>query len=138
MTAPMGSRKGNENMIDETDTVEARGGLFDSFTVEPMEDQPAQRFPADGGSVIDETSLPAPQAGLTSNVRREAPLAHQRESVRGGIAYMLAGALVGVVAIGAVGWLVIRAPLQDWTTFTSPLFTLVATMVGYHYGRRDS
>lgn len=41
MTAPMGSRKGNENMIDETDTVEARGGLFDSFTVEPMEDQPA-------------------------------------------------------------------------------------------------
>ena len=51
---------------------------------------------------------------------------------------MLAGALVGVVAIGAVGWLVIRAPLQDWTTFTSPLFTLVATMVGYYYGRRDS
>jgi len=51
---------------------------------------------------------------------------------------MLAGALVGVVAIGAVGWLVIRAPLQDWTTFTSPLFTLVATMVGYHYGRRNS
>ena len=49
-----------------------------------------------------------------------------------------ASALVGVVAIGAVGWLVIRAPLQDWTTFTSPLFTLVATMVGYHYGRRDS
>ena len=84
------------------------------------------------------TSLPAPEAGLTSNVRREAPLAHKRESVRSGIAYMLAGALVGVVAIGAVGWLVIRAPLQDWTTFTSPLFTLVATMVGYYYGRRDS
>ena len=58
--------------------------------------------------------------------------------VAGPIAYMLAGALVGVVAIGAMGWLVIRAPLQDWTTFTSPLFTLVATMVGYHYGRRDS
>ena len=138
MTAPMGPHKGNENVIDETDAVEATGGIFDSFAVYPLDVQPAQGSPTDAGRVIDETSLPAPQAGLTSNVRREAPLAHQRESVRGGIAYMLAGALVGVVAIGAVGWLVIRAPLQDWTTFTSPLFTLVATMVGYYYGRRDS
>lgn len=86
----------------------------------------------------DETGLPASQADPTSDVRREPSLTRKRENVQGPIAYMLAGALVGVVAIGAVGWLVIRAPLQDWTTFTSPLFTLVATMVGYHYGRRDS
>ena len=138
MTAPIGSRKGNENVVDETDTVEATGGLFDSLvitTVELLESQPTQRPPTDDGSVIDETSLPAPEAGLTSNVLR---LEHKRESVRSVIAYMLAGALVGVVVIGAVGWLVIKAPLQEWTTFTSPLFTLVATMVGYYYGRRDS
>ena len=92
----------------------------------------------DDENVTDDTILPASQTGPTSDVRREPSLTRKRENVQGPIAYMLAGALVGVVAIGAVGWLVIRAPLQDWTTFTSPLFTLVATMVGYYYGRRDS
>ena len=92
----------------------------------------------DDESATGETGLPAPHADLAGDVRKDPSLTRKRDNVQGPIAYMLAGALVGVVAIGAVGWLVIRAPLQDWTTFTSPLFTLVATMVGYHYGRRDS
>ena len=92
----------------------------------------------DDENMTDETILPASQAGPTSDIRGEPSPTRKRDNVQGPIAYMLAGALVGVVAIGAVGWLVIRAPLQDWTTFASPLFTLVATMVGYYYGRRDS
>ena len=67
----------------------------------------------------DETGLPASQADPAGDVRREPSLTRKRDNVQGPIAYMLAGALVGVVATLAAMTVVFPVPAPATITWGS-------------------
>ena len=92
--------------------------------------------PHDSGKyVIDETADTPAAGGLFGSVKKGTSIEHKRENVRGQVAYIFGATLVGIIVIGALGWLVAKAPLHEWASFSAPIVTMIAVMAGYYYGQ---
>lgn len=88
-----------------------------------------------GKDVIDETADTPATGGLFDSVKKGGSIEHKRENVRGQVAHIFGAALVIIIIIGALGWLVVKAPLHEWSSFTAPIVTMIAVMAGYYYGQ---
>ena len=73
--------------------------------------------------------------GLFDSVKKGGSIEHKRENVRGRVAYIFGATLVSIIVVGALGWLVVKAPLHEWASFTAPIVTMIAVMAGYYYGQ---
>ena len=91
-------------------------------------------YEGEDGAIDEIADVPA-VGGLFDSVKKEVPIEHKRENVRGRVAYIFGGALVSVIAVGALGWLVVKVPLHEWAAFTAPIVTMIAVMAGYYYGQ---
>ncbi|WP_311470888.1 hypothetical protein [uncultured Actinomyces sp.] len=85
--------------------------------------------------LIDESADVPAVGGLFDSVKKGASIEHKRENVRGRVAYIFGGVLVSIIVVGALGWLVVKAPLHEWASFTAPIVTMIAVMAGYYYGQ---
>ncbi|MDO4900685.1 hypothetical protein [Actinomyces sp.] len=86
---------------------------------------------------IDEADTVPAEGRLEGNIDKETYIEFRREGMRSWLAYVLGVTLIGVVVVGAAGWLFFGRPLQDWVTFTAPILTMIATVSGFYFRDRQ-